>query len=534
MQLYKSLLFPLALLALTASAAAEVKLPAIFGDNMVIQRGKPFVIWGTAEPGEMVHVSWVGELGGDGVGEKDAFSDEKGAKAGADGRWQLTMGTAKGAGGPIQLAVKGKSNVIDLKNVLVGEVWVCSGQSNMAWTLRQADGADKEIAGSTKPTIRLITVPRVPVDKPQTDFKGKWEACSPETVASFSAVAYFFGRDLQQHLNVPIGLINTSYGGTPAEAWTSRAALEGEASLKPLLENWDKRVQEESPEKITKQNQDALKKWQDAAAKAKADGKPAPARPRPIAEARRSQNRPANLYNGMIAPLAPLSVRGAIWYQGESNVPRAHQYRTLFPLMIADWRKAFGQPELPFLFVQLAPFRYDRHASPQFGAELWEAQLNTLKTVPNTGMAVITDIGNTKDIHPTNKHDVGKRLALWARATVYGEKGLVYSGPIYKAAKADDDAIVVSFDHIGGGLQSRDEEALTHFEVAGEDKVFKPAVATIEGNTLRVTSKDVAKPVAVRFAWRDDAEPNLVNKEGLPASPFRSDTWKSLTEGKAY
>lgn len=506
-----------------SAVRADVKLPAIFGSNMVLQRDQPIGIWGWADAGEEVTVT-LGD-GNTATGKPDA-----------GGKWKVQLAAmkasavAKDAG--LVLTVKGK-NTVALSNVLIGEVWVCSGQSNMAFALRQAEGADQAIAASNQPAIRLITVPRVPIDKPQGDFIAKWEVCGPQTAAQFSAVAYFFGRDLLQHLNVPIGLINTSYGGTAAEAWTSRAALESEPSLKPLLADWDKRVAEQTTEKVLAQNQEALKRWQIAVEKAKAEKVEPPAKPRPLVEAGRSQNRPANLYNGMIAPLLGLSVRGVIWYQGEGNVPRAHQYRTLFPLMIKNWRTDFGQPELPFGFVQLAPFRYTRN-DPGMGAELWEAQLNTLRTVPHTGMAVITDIGDPKDIHPTKKEEVGKRLALWARGKVYGEKDVVYSGPIYKASHAADGKIILTFDHIGGGLKSRDDKPLTHFEIAGEDKAFVPAEAKIEGDTVVVWAKDVAKPAAVRFGWRDDAEPNLANKEGLPASPFRTDDWKGVTEGKAY
>lgn len=510
------------LLLVSASASADVKLPAIFGSNMVLQRDKPIAIWGWADKGEEVTVTL-----GDANTAKTA--------ADADGKWMVKLAAAKASpvteGSGLMLTVKGK-NTITLTNVLIGEVWICSGQSNMQWTVRQTKDADKAIAASNLPAIRLITVPRVPVAKPQSDFNGKWEVCSPDTVPQFSAVGFFFGRDLLQHLNVPIGLINTSYGGTPVEAWTSRTSLESVPSIKPLLEDWDKRVNEQTADKVAKQNQDALKKWQDAAAKAKAENKAAPAKPRPIVEAARSQNRPANLYNGMIAPLVPLSVRGAIWYQGESNVPRAHQYQTLFPLMIQNWRADFGA-DMPFGFVQLAPFRYTRN-DPAWGAELWEAQLLTLKKVPNTGMAIITDVGDVKDIHPTNKEVPGKRLALWARSQVYGEKDVVYSGPIYKSHKVVDDYIEIFFDHIGGGLVSRDGKHLSHFEIAGEDKVFVPAEVKIGSKSLIISSKGMDKPVAVRFAWRDDAEPNLMNKEGIPASPFRTDTWKGLTEGKSY
>lgn len=512
----------LVLLLLVSTGVAEVKLPSIFGSNMVLQRDKPIAIWGWADKGEEITVT---------LGDKNSAK----TKADGDGKWMVKLEAMKASAVAddkgLLLTIKG-SNTVTFTNILIGEVWICSGQSNMAFVVRQTNNADKAIASSNQPAIRLITVPRTPIDTPQHNFIGKWEICGPTTVPNFSAVAYFFGSELLQNLNVPIGLINTSFGGTPADAWTSRAALESVPSLKPLLDDWDKRANEQTADKVAKLNQDALKKWQDASAKAKADGKAAPQKPRPIVEAARSQHRPANLYNGMIAPLVPLSVRGAIWYQGESNVPRAHQYQTIFPLMIKNWRQDFGE-DMPFGFVQLAPFRYTRN-DPAMGAELWEAQLMTLKKLPNIGMAVITDLGNVKDIHPTNKLDVGKRLALWARAQVYGEKKLVFSGPIYQSHQVTDSVIEISFDHVGSGLKSRDDKPLTHFEIAGEDRVFKPAEVKIGEKKLMVSSREVNKPVAVRFAWRDDAEPNLINKEGLPASPFRTDTWKGVTEGKDY
>ena len=318
--------------------------------------------------------------------------------------------------------------------------------------------------------------------------------CSPKTVAERTAVGYFFGRELFQSLDSPVGLIETNWGGTASEAWTSRKALESAPAAKPILQGWDKAVAADA-------------------------GK------------RQARNRPANLYNAMISPLLPYAVRGAIWYQGEANVSRAHQYQTIFPLMIRDWREAWGLPNMHFGFVQLAPCRYESD-DPVCCAELWEAQLLTLKNVPNTGMAVTTDIGNIRDIHPKNKQDVGKRLGLWARATVYGQRELVYSGPIYKSMAVEGDKIRLAFDHVGGGLSTRDGKAPSDFTIAGTDQKFHPATAAIDGNTLVVSSPEVKEPTAVRFAWFDTATPNLCNKEGLPASPFRTDRWKGLTEGK--
>ncbi len=564
-RLFQTICLLACLVAASHAARAEVKLPAIIGDNMVLQQGKPVVIWGWAEAGEEVAVTLPGAKLAEGVnlGQvipadsplKDlrtklnvrvdpSINIQSKAKADAGGKWQVKL-PALAYGGPYTVTVQGK-NKIEIKNVMVGEVWLCSGQSNMAWTLSKADNADKEVAAANHPKIRLLSVPRNPQEKPQDDIKGKWVECDSKTAAGFSAVGYYFGRELHQKLNVAIGLIDSSYGGTPAEAWASRASLEAVGELKPLLEKWDKDVASTTPESIEKKNNDMLAKWKADADKAKKDGKPAPVKPRLLTLPGLSQNRPANLYNGMIAPLLPYAIRGAIWYQGESNCPRAHQYRTLFPAMIENWRKDFanaggaasgGDLPFPFYFVQLAPFRYTRN-DPALCAELWEAQLLTLKNVKNTGMAVITDIGNVADIHPTNKLDVGKRLSLWALAKTYAHKDVVYSGPIFKSHKVDGDKIAIEFDeaYTGStrGLKSRDDKPLSHFEIAGEDQNFVAAAAKIEGNAIVVSAEGVKKPVAVRFAWRDDAEPNLVNGAGLPASPFRTDTRKGLTEGKAY
>jgi sialate O-acetylesterase len=347
-----------------------------------------------------------------------------------------------------------------------------------------ANDAAKEIAAAKYPRIRLFTVEKIKAAQPATDVKGKWAPCSPQTVAAngwggFSAAAYFFGRQLHKDLKMPVGLIHSSWGGTPAEFWTSRKVLEANPALKPL-----------------------------------------------------AQGESSCLYHGMITPLTPYAIRGAIWYQGESNVPHAHQYRTLFPAMIANWRADWGQGDFPFGFVQIAPFKYhnDWKIDPACCAELWEAQLLTLKSVPNTGMAVTTDITDLGDIHPKNKQEVGRRLALWALAKVYGKK-LVYSGPIYYSMAVEGDKIRLQFDHRGSGLIARDGKPLTDFKIAEADQKFVPAVATIDGDSIVVRSDRVATPAAVRFAWRDDATPNLANKEGLPASPFRTDSWKGVTEG---
>lgn len=453
---------------LTASVAqADVRLAKIFGSQMVLQRDIPAPIWGWADPGEEVTVT---------IGDTKAA-----ATADAEGKWSVKL-PAMAAGEPRVITVAGK-NTITLEDVLVGEVWVCSGQSNMAMSVGSSNNAQEEIAAADYPAIRLFTVGRKPAESPLDDCSGAWTACSPQSVAGFSAVGYFFGRKLHQELDVPIGLVNCSWGGTIAEAWTSHEALTGEPDFEPILERG-------------------------------AEFKPG------------NPNQASNLFDGMLHPIIPLGIRGAIWYQGESNCARAKQYRKLFPTMISDWRNQWGQGDFPFLFVQLAPFRYGH--DPAFLAELWEAQLSTL-SLPNTGMAVITDIANLTDIHPKNKQDVGLRLALWALGETYGQD-IVYSGPLYDSMSVEDSKVCLRMKHVGGGLVARGGP-LTHFTIAGQDGAFQEATAVIDGDAIVVSAAGVDKPLAVRFGWSQEAEPNLFNAEGLPASPFRTDDLPMLTEG---
>ena len=454
-------------------ARGDVRLPKIFGDSMVLQQQSQAAVWGWADADEEVTVS---------LGDAKAT-----AKAGADGKWLAKIQTPA-AGGPFTLTVKGK-NEITLKDVYVGEVWICSGQSNMEWPLTAAANPAEEIANAKHPLIRMIKVDKVPAEKPADDIVSPgWKVCTPDkdNAPQFSAVGYFFARHLQGELKVPIGMINTSWGGTICEAWTSNEALKTDPDFQLILER---------------------------SAKFK-PGDP---------------NQASVLYNGMLRPLAPMTIKGAIWYQGESNVGRAVQYRKLFPTMIADWRKQFGQGDFPFLFVQLAPYNY---GPPHLAlAEQWESQLKTL-SVANTGMCVTWDIGNVKDIHPKNKQDVGKRLALWALANTYGKSDVVFSGPLYESSAVEGNKIRIKFKHAAGGLASKEDQPLTHFQIAGEDQKFVDAKATIDGETVVVESEQVAAPKAVRFAWHGLAEPNLFNKAGLPASPFRTDDWPLTTAGK--
>ncbi len=493
---------------------SEVTLPHIIGSNMVLQRDMQAPIWGWASPSEKVTITLSTEAEGvEPISTTTAVAD-------ADGNWQTKL-PAMAAGGPYTLQIKG-SNTIELTNVLFGEVWVCSGQSNMQWSVNASKDNEAEIAAAMYPKIRLFYIPRVPSGLPQQDVDADWYETSPETIPQFSAVAYYFGRKLYKNLDVPIGLINTSWGGTRIEPWTppvGLASVPAIASVNKEVEDIQANYQAQLPEKMK-----AIEDWIAETRKAletNAQLRQMPDNTHPLAH----QGRPTALYNGMVHPIVPYAIRGALWYQGESNLRDGMLYHEKMKALINGWREVWGQGEFPFYFVQLAPFNYGgRNASPFFLPQIWEAQTATL-ALPNTGMAVTTDIGNLRDIHPRNKQDVGRRLALWALAKDYGRDDVTYSGPLYKSMTVEGNTIRLTFDHVGSGLTSRDDEPLTWFQIAGEDKEFVEANATIDGDTLVVSSDAIANPVAVRFGWHQSAEPNFMNKEGLPASPFRTDAW---------
>jgi len=654
-------IFPCILATVFAqSAFADVRVPAIIGDNMVLQQGKKIRIWGWANPNEKVSVVFA--------------SQKANAVADVSGHWQTLLGPVK-AGGPFELTISA-SNTLTIKNVLVGEVWICSGQSNMEWPLINSQNGADAVAQANYPEIRLFTVQKTTSSTPLDDVKGQWIVTTPDKVGQFSAVGYFFGRELYQKLNVPVGLIHTSWGGTPAEAWTSNDALATTSDLQPILARYQEGLknvgerQQEYARRLAEWSQKNL--YQDEGNKGEALGYAAsqtntadwptmnlpqyfetaglkmdgaiwfrkeieipqswagrslelnlaaiddfdttyfngtkvggigsetpnsynvprhykipaelvragknviavrvfdsageggfgagtmslrpsegpeeavslggpwsykvelaltPKSPdwgsRPEAAGPTNQNSPSVLYNAMIAPLTPLSIRGAIWYQGESNAGRAYQYRTLFPTMIRNWRNAWGEGDFPFYYVQLANFQPIKDAPGESEwAELREAQTLTLHE-PQTGMAVIIDIGEAKDIHPRNKVDVGHRLALWALANTYGEK-IEYSGPLFQSFSIEGDKLRVKFRH-AAGLKTSDGGAPKGFAIAGEDHKFVWADARIEGDEVVLSSKEVTKPIAVRYAWADNPVCNLYNTIGLPASPFRSDDWPGVT-----
>lgn len=479
-------------------AQGEVKPNTLFTDGMVLQRSVSVPVWGTANPGEQVTVK---------------FLDQTVATTANDGRWLVRLKPLN-AGGPFTMTIAGE-NTVTLRNVLVGEVWLCSGQSNMGFPLSRAANAKDAIAAATDPQLRLYTVPRAATDEPKADAPGSWTMSTPLTASNFSAVAYFFGCHLREALGVPVGLIESAVGGTPAEAWTARATLATDPELEQILERHKASVEAYvRPVKAAAEQPEAAEKRKEAVKKAKGEGKKAPKAPAAPQDPAKSMKRPCGLYNGMIAPLQPFAIAGAIWYQGEANSSRASEYQKLFPAMIKNWRQAWGQGDFPFLFVQIAPHE-------RMSPEIREAQLLTWQKVPRTAMAVTADVGEETDIHPKQKEPVGARLALAARAIAYGEQ-IEYSGPVYDSMKIEESRAILSFTHLGGGLVAKGGE-LKGFTAAGADGQFVSAVATIKGNSVVVSSPAVPKPVAVRYGWARTPEVNLFNKAGLPASPFRTD-----------
>jgi sialate O-acetylesterase len=510
------------LAALSFTAQAELKLPAIIGDNMVLQQKQTNPIWGWDTPGTDVTVSFAGQT--------------KSAKAGADGKWTVKLDAVPANAKPATISIKG-SSAKELKNVLVGEVWICSGQSNMQWNVGSSWDADLEIATAKFPNIRLISVPQVGTQEPQQDFKGAWAECSPQTVGSFSAVGYFYGRVLHQMLDVPVGLINNAWGGSAAEAWVRRDVLEKDPRFKLLTENTKKNEAFlTSPEAKAKFEKDTAN-WKKQADEAKAAGKPFTTRAPQAPEGwLRGNARPGNIYNGVLLPTIGYGIKGAIWYQGESNAGRAYEYASLFPLMISHWRDEWKQGDFPFYWVQLADFQAEKADAEQATASAWaelrESQTKTQSAIKNGGQAVIIDLGEANDIHPKNKRDVAERLARWALVKDYGFK-LPYRSPEFKSAEFSNGKAVVTLDTFGSSLRTVDVSEVKGFAICGEDKKWVWATAKILGNDkLEVSAAGVAKPVAVRYAWSDNPIANLFSKDGLPVTPFRSDSFDMLTKPK--
>jgi sialate O-acetylesterase len=527
------------LLAGSLRASAELKLPSIFGDHMVLQDGMPLPVWGTADPGQEVTVTF---------GEKSAK-----ATAGADGKWEVKLPPIKASSQPGTMTVAAGAQTLQFSDVLVGEVWVCSGQSNMEFPLAAAHNSATELPQANDAQLRLFLVKKTEAHTPAADVTGQWQVCTPESARGFTAVGYFFAKELRTKLSEPVGLIGTYWGGTPAEAWTSLDGLKQDAMLAHYVQRWEqldagyakahadlpaataayKAAFAEWQAKYGKDYAAALKQWAEENKQAMLAHQAMPRRPNPPApiplapDPNGGPGAPAGLYNGMVAALQPYAIRGAIWYQGEANAGRAEEYRTLFPRLIKDWREKWGEGDFPFLWVQLAAYHAD---DSDAWPNLRDAQLATL-SLPKTGMATAVDIGLPTNIHPMDKLDVGKRLALAARHVAYGEK-LVYSGPIFKSATKDGAALRVQFHDLGSGLEigqspwvgpgadTLPADHLVGFEIAGADGAWKPADAKIDGNAVVVSSADVPNPAEVRYDWKAYPEGNLYNKDGLPAVPF--------------
>ena len=497
---------------LVAQADQPLGMPSVFSDHMVLQSGARVPVWGWASPGTRVTVAIAGR-------QAQAVTD-------GEGRWRADLDDLQ-VGGPHEMVVTGGAT-IRIADVLVGEVWLASGQSNMAMTVSRSQNAEQERAAADFPKIRMFTVKPSPKPVAQRDCQGSWVVCSPQSVPAFSATAYFFGRRLHQTLQVPVGLLNSSVGGTPIEAWTSMRAQREEPRLADMLQRWDKRDKNWRP--VTNaQFQATLQKWQVRVEAAKAKNKRTPRKPRRPANPKLNTGHPANLFRGMIHPLIPYRIQGALWYQGERNaktIPSAQMYAFQLPMMIADWRARWGQGDFPFAFVQLPNYhkRKDDPNATSAWAVMRESMAKTL-SVANTGMATTIDVGMARDIHPKNKQAVGSRLAQWALAKVY-RQAIPASGPVFAKAEYRDGSAFVSFEADGEDLTVLDGPTLKGFAIAGEDRVFKFAEAKIEGGQVRVWHPSVPDPVAVRYAFGDNPECNLANAAKLPAAPFRSDSWE--------
>lgn len=478
-------------LAPAADAPPTVTLFSLFANNMVLQRDMPVPVWGSAAAGEKVTVSFAGQ--------------KKQTVAGENGKWHLSLDPLKASASPQTMTVSasGGDQPVKVENILVGDVWVCSGQSNMRRPVSEVNGAAKEISEAQYPDIRFFEVPMANNDTPSLELTGDWRSCSPESVAAFSAVGYFFGRELYTHLDVPIGLVWSCVGGTPAEVWTPREVLESLPAFSPMFQAFAEQRKKYEADPATYKKE--LREWEKSA--------------------------PSRLYNGMIHPLTSFAIKGVIWYQGEANTRNPASYMTLLPAMIKGWRTAWRQGDFPFMIVQLA--NYNDPRPKRNWAELREVQYLVSKTVSNTGLAVAVDIGEPENIHPLDKQDVGKRLALAARDVAYGEKDVIASGPVYDSMKIEGGKVRIVFSNIGGGLEAKGGELRT-FTIAGDsppaagkalaDGQFVEAKARIDGNSVIVWSEQIKDPVAVRYAWANNPEGcNLYNKEGLPAVPFRTD-----------
>ena len=524
-------------ISIISCLSAKISTPAIFGNNMVLQQNHPCPVWGNAEPHSSVSLKFAGKT-------YKTNSDK-------DGNWQITLDPLPASSSPLEMFIIGGqieeieklgANLAELakkhpgsilyNNILIGEVWLCSGQSNMGWKVNSSDDSDLESLSSNYPNLRMITIPQNGTQKPQKNFQGSWEISSPQSASSFSAVGYFFGRRLHQILQVPVGLINNAWGGSACEAWIPRNRLQQCKVAQPYMDQWQGKEKNYDYESQLNHYKQRLAKWESDNKQGNAKGQ----RPRVPRNLMTGQHRPANLYNGVLYPIIGFGIKGAIWYQGESNAGRAHAYREIFPLMIESWRQAWNQDEFPFYWTQLSDFRNEVDTPGDSSwAELRESQTLTLKKVSNAGEAVIIDTGEGRDIHPRNKQIVANRLLRHALANQYGHK-IPYQSPLYKSHEIKESKVQIAFDHVGGGLYCFDTKSPVGFAICGADQKFVWAEAKLIGkDRVEVWSESIPSPVAVRYAWSDNPVCNLYRKDGavtLPVTPFRTDDFPLTTRGK--
>lgn len=517
--------------------SAKLSTPAIIGPNMVLQQNHPCPIWGNTEPYSSVVLTFAGKV--------------YQTKALENGKWRITLDPQPASNKPQTMVItegrsrgwhsnrknltyklKNTPGSLVYENVLIGEVWLCSGQSNMQWNVNMADDSDLETMSANYPNVRLISVPQVGSQEPQTDFKGSWETATPETASNFSAVGYFFGRRLHQILQVPVGLIDNSWGGSACEAWIPRDRLKIHPIAQPYLREWEEREKNYDHDSLLKDYRQKLEKWEQE----RKAGKSNTNRPRGPRNQMTGQHRPANLYNGVLYPVIGYGIRGAIWYQGESNTGRAYAYREIFPLMIQSWRQAWGLGDFPFYWTQLADFKNEgSEPGDSTWGELRESQTLTLKKLTNVGEAVIIDAGEGRDIHPRNKQIVANRLLRHALVNEYGHN-IPNQSPLYKSHEIKGNKIQITFDKVGQGLYCFDTKTPVGFAICGADQKFAWAEAKlIAKDRVEVWSNLVPSPVAVRYAWSDNPVCNLYRKDGsvtLPVTPFRTDDFPLTTMGK--
>ena len=498
--------------------AAELRLAALFSDHMVLQRDKPVPVWGWADPGEQLTLSFAGQ--------------KKTAAAGADGKWMVRLDALSANAEGRELLVQSATGDRCLKvcDVLVGEVWLGSGQSNMGMLVKDVRNAEGEIASAQLPLIRMFRVNNTIGQTLQAEVKGAWQIVSPETVLNHSATLFFFGREIHRELQMPVGLINASVGGTPIESWMALEAQQAVPALKPLIRSGLRMIEDFWSPRGQSAYQQTQKEHAEKVKVAQAQKQPLPWLPsHPIGTA------PAVHFDAKVAPLIPCALRGVLWYQGEGNAKRgiAQRYQTQLELLVTDWRRRWGD-ELPFAWVQLANYTLAGYHKQTGSDDDWAVVRDSMRRslrLPKTGMAVAIDIGDSDDIHPKNKQDVGRRLALWALGEVYAQKVAATCGPLLASHETRGAEMAIRFTHAEGGLKAKGGD-LKGFVVAGADRQWHPATARINGDTVVLSSPNVKQPVAARYAWAADPECNLYNGAGLPASPFRTDDWIDLTSAK--